>query len=255
MTLATIVVCAHNEEDYIEACLRSILNQRLPPRLIILVADRCTDGTVDIARGQLARTRFLIIEKNQSSWKNSISENLQLALNKAIGDALVVVDADMTLPPNFLETLLPQLNTYASISGQVRTDPSPGSLNRLVSGWETTYLFSPLGQQARGGARAISLEALKTASGIRDVYAWESDLDSRLRRLGFKVKVDRRVTVLHRRKMTLRHSISYQAQAGRARRELGVSPLRTLLHSMIRLRPFVIYGYLKEGNHSHPPGQ
>lgn len=243
MTVATVVVCAHNEENYIEACLRSILRQTLPPGLVIFVADRCSDRTVEIGRQQLASAKSLIIEKNETFWNNSISENLQLALDKSVGTSFVVADADMLLPPNFLETLLPQLNNYASISGLVRTDPTQGFLNALVAAWEKTYLISPLGQQPRGGARAISLEALKKVNGFRDVYAWESDLDTRLKKLGLKVKLERKVAVLHRRKMTLRHSVSYQIQAGRARRELGISPVRTLLHSLVRLRPFVIYGY------------
>ena len=244
MTLVTIVVCAHNEESYVEDCLRSILRQSLRSSLIIVVADRCTDRTVDVVRGQLANTDSVIIEKNQSSWRNSISENLELALSKAVGDALVVVDADMTVPPDFLETLVPQLKTYASVSALVRTDPTRSLLNRLVSAWELTYRFTPLGQQPRGGARVISLSALKTVRGFRDVYAWESDLDNRLRKAGFKVKLDATVTVLHRRKMSLAHSIAYQIKAGKARRELGISPLRTLFHSLVRLRPFVMYGYL-----------
>ncbi len=216
------------------------------------MADTCTDGTVDIARGQLANVESLIIEKNQSSWKNSISENLQLALNKAVGDALVVVDADMTLPKDFLEVLLPQLNTYACISALVRTDPTCGMLNRLVATWEVTYRFSPLGQQPRGGARVISLKTLKAIGGFRDVYAWDSDLDARFRKSAFKIRLDRSVAVLHRRKMTLNRSIEYQIQAGKARRELGVSPLLTLLHSLSRLRPFVIYGYFRGRLPSHP---
>jgi len=241
------VICAHNEEDYIEECLQSILNQTSPPELVILVADRCTDHTVSIAKRQLEKTRSTIIEKSVSTWRNSISENLQLGLEKAVGDVLVVVDADMTVPSGLLEALLSDLNGYAVASALVRTDSSKGTLNRLVGLWELTYHFAPLGEQPRGGARAISIKALKSAGGFRDVYAWESDLDNRLRKLGFKVKLDRRVTVLHRRTMTLARSMAYQIQAGRARRQLGISAQRTILHSLVRLRPFVIYGYFKNG--------
>jgi glycosyltransferase involved in cell wall biosynthesis len=241
---STVVVCAHNEQNYIKGCLRSILSQSSKPDFIIVVADRCTDQTVNVARQVLASTPSLIIEKQTASWKNSISENLQLGLSRAEGEAFVVVDADIILSKEFLETLVPQLEEYAVVSALVRTDPLMGTLNRLVALWELTYTLTPLGDQPRGGARAISIGALKTVGGFRDVYAWESDLDNRLRHAGFRVKLDRRVSVLHRRKMTLNKSISYQMRAGRARRELGVSSLRTLLHSIVRLRPFVMIGYL-----------
>lgn len=185
----------------------------------------------------------MIVEKNFQAWKNSISENLQIGFEKATGDALVIVDADMILGPKFFENILPELNNFAVVSALVRTDPSGGGLNRLVSMWERSYAFAPLGEQPRGGARAIAMAALSALGGFRDVYAWESDLDNRLRKMGLKVKLDRSVSVLHRRKMTFARSIEYQKQAGRARRELGVSPLRTILHSLIRLRPFVLVGY------------
>jgi GT2 family glycosyltransferase len=192
----------------------------------------------------------LILEKERSSWQNNISENLQLGLEKATGVALVVVDADMVVPERFLEALLSELDSLAAVSALVRTDPARGLLNRLVAAWELTYAFTPLGEQPRGGARAIAVKPLKLVGGFRDVYAWESDLDTRLRKAGFKVKLDRSVSVLHRRKMTVARSVAYQIQAGRARKELHVSPLRTLLHSIVRLRPFVVVGYLSGKNAS-----
>ena len=244
MTSSTVLVCAHNEEDYIGDCLESILRQKRSAGLIIVVADRCTDRTVDLAKKQLEKSPSLILQKHRLNWRNSISENLQLGFSRAIGDALVIVDADMTLPPDFLAIVLPQMDRFAVVSAIAKTDSSRSVLNRLVSVWELTYTFSPLGEQPRGGARAISMRALKAVGGFRDVYAWETDLDLRLRRAGLKVKLDKGVVVLHRRRMTLARSIAYQIQAGRARRELGISPVRTLLHSIIRMRPFVLIGYL-----------
>jgi glycosyltransferase involved in cell wall biosynthesis len=240
-----VIVCAHNEESYIQDCLRSLIQQTYRPDFVVVVADRCTDRTVTIAKDELKNQRSSILEKKRATWANSISENLQMGLKEAKGDALVVVDADIIIPPNLLASLLPQLEQYAVVSPVVRTDSSQGTLNRLVSLWERTYAIAPLGDQPRGGTRAISINALNSVGGFRDVYAWESDLDKRLRGAGFRLKIDRSLRVIHRRKMTVRHSISYQIQAGRARKELHVSLFRTLLHSIIRLRPFVVVGYLK----------
>lgn len=247
MTVAsTIVVCAHNEELYIEGCLRSILSQSLLPSLIIVVLDRCNDRTGQITRTVLPQGSCLVLEKQRSSWQNSIPENLELGRRRAAGDALVVIDADMTVPPDFLERVVSQLDNYASVSALAITDPSQGSLNRLVSIWEKTYRVAPMGDQPRGGCRAISLEALEEIGGFRDIGAWDTDLDLRLRKAGYRVRLDRQVAVLHRRRMETKRSISYQVDAGRHRRKLGVGFGRTFLHAIFRLRPFVIYGYLKE---------
>jgi len=139
LTSATVLVCAHNEEDYIGDCLESILRHKPSAGLIIVVADRCTDRTVDLAKKQLERSPSLILRKDRLNWRNSISENLQLGFSRAIGDALVVVDADMTLSPNFLAIILPQMDRFAVVSAIAKTDSSRSVLNRLISFWELTY--------------------------------------------------------------------------------------------------------------------
>jgi GT2 family glycosyltransferase len=187
----------------------------------------------------------LIIEKRKSLWKNSYAENLEIGRKNAVGEVLAIVDADILVPSLFLEKTSSSCPEWASVSALVRTDPSQGVLNRLVSFWEKSYLFTPLGREARGGARSISIRALAKVEGFRDVIAPDTDLDIRLRKHGGKVKMDTSLVALHLRKMSLVRSVLYQIRAGEARRQLGVSPLRTLLHSIARLRPFVLYGYLK----------
>ena len=239
-----MLICAHNEESYIRESLEGILQQSIPPARIILVADRCTDKTVETARNILPKNS-IVIEKQELLWKNSYAENLEIGRKKAIGDVLAIVDADILVPPLFLEKTSASCSEWASVSAQVRTDPSQGLMNRLVSFWERSYLFTPLGREARGGARGISMRALAEVGGFRDVIAPDTDLDIRLKRRGERVKMDTSLVALHLRKMSLVRSVFYQIRAGEARRQLGVSPLRTLLHSIARLRPFVVYGYVK----------
>jgi len=187
----------------------------------------------------------IVIDKRESLWKNSYAENLEIGRKNAVGAILAIVDADILVPPLFLEKTSASYQEWASVSALVRTDPSGGLMNQLVSFWERSYLFTPLGQEARGGARSISIRALSDVGGFRDVMAPDTDLDIRFKRLGEKVKLDPSLIALHLRKMNLVRSVLYQIKAGQARRQLGVSPSRTLLHSIGRLRPFVLYGYLK----------
>src|SRR5881397_4218766 len=131
----------------------------------------------------------------------------------------------------------------------LRVRPSPDrsepGIDELFCFLERSYLFAPLGREARGGARSISMRALAEVAGFRDVIAPDTDLDIRLKKHGEKVKMDTSLVALHLRKMSLARSVFYQIKAGEARSQLGVSLLRTLLHSILRLRPFVVYGYLK----------
>jgi len=248
---SSVIVCAHNEEIYIEGCLKSILAQTVLPSQVIVVLDRCTDGTKGIALRVLQEKGHLI-EKAAQQWRHSISENLEIARTRANGQALAIIDADITVPADFLERLLPQLNEYSSISALARTDPSQGLLNKAVSVWEYTYRFAPFGKEPRGGARVILTHDIAEIGGFRDVAAWDTDVDNRLRRLGHKVKLDTSLTALHRRRMTISRSLSYQIEMGRARKELGLSLSRTVMHSIFRLRPFVVYGYVRQDNQRNP---
>ncbi|MFF7250623.1 glycosyltransferase [Embleya sp. NPDC008237] len=47
----TALVPAHNEEAQIGETIQSLYGQRRPPETIIVIADNCTDRTVEIARG------------------------------------------------------------------------------------------------------------------------------------------------------------------------------------------------------------
>lgn len=240
----TVLICAHNEESYIETSLEGILRQSSPPTRIILIADKCTDETVAIARRILPRNS-IILEKQKSIWKNSYAENLEIGRKNAIGEVLAIIDADILVPPLFLEKTSASCLEWASVSALIQTDPSQGLMNRLISIWERSYLFTPLGREARGGARSVSMGALAQVAGFRDVMAPDTDLDIRLKQHGRKVKMDTSLVALHLRKMSLMRSVFYQIRAGEARRQLGISLLRTLLHSIGRLRPFVLYGYIK----------
>ena len=250
----TVLICAHNEESYIRKSLEGVLRQSIPPARIILVADRCTDKTVAMSKNMLPRNS-IIIGKRELLWKNSYAENLEIGRKNAIGDVLAIVDADILVPPLFIEKTSASCLDWASVSALVRTDPSQGLMNKLVSFWERSYLFAPLGREARGGARSISMRALAKAGGFRDVIAPDTDLDIRLKQHGERVKMDTSVVALHLRKMSLVRSVFYQIRAGEARRQLGVSPLRTLLHSVARLRPFVLYGYIKAKSDANKLGR
>jgi len=241
----TVLICAHNEESYIQKSLEGILLQSIPPARIILVADRCTDRTVQISRALLPKGSILV-EKGRSLWKNSYAENLEIGRRDAIGELLAIIDADILVPSFFLERLSTFCDGWASVSALVRTDPRQGWLNRIVSFWERSYALAPMRREARGGARIVSLKALGEIGGFQDVMAPDTDLDIRLRQHGLRVRIDMALVALHLRRMSLARSVSYQIRAGRARRELGVSILRTFAHSIVRLRPFVLYGYVEE---------
>ena len=92
--MLSIIIPAHNEERYVEQCLRSIKNQKFSDYEIIVICDSCTDKTKDIAKKYTKKVHE-IKKKNVSAARN-------YGANKAKGDVLVFLDADCVIAPNLL---------------------------------------------------------------------------------------------------------------------------------------------------------
>ncbi len=98
LPLVSVVIAAYQEGRYIEACLRSLLEQTYPRLEIVLVDDGSTDGTVDIAK------RFPIRLLRQSHLGAGVARNL--GARESAGDVLVFLDGDMVFPRPFIERLV-----------------------------------------------------------------------------------------------------------------------------------------------------
>lgn len=203
---------------------------------VVVICDRCSDGSAGLA----GNFPVLLIEKQQSKWKNSYAENLQMGLERANGEFTAVVDADIALEPDYFTKSMPTFrdSRVASVSGKILTEPS-SLFNRLYSIWERSYDIINLGREPRGGARVYRTAELKDA-GFRDVIAPDTDVDLRLK--GERKYLSDAIA-FHMRRMTISRAIHGQIKAGMARRELNSPLWRVLLHSIVRLRPFVLYGY------------
>jgi len=104
----SVIIAAHNEAEEIEQTLQSLLNQDYPVERfeIILVADRCTDRTVDIIRklsGKFKNLRFFEISdvpEGMSPKKFALQEGISVAHFPR----LVLMDADCQVGPQYLQT-------------------------------------------------------------------------------------------------------------------------------------------------------
>ena len=102
--LVTIVVPAHNEERIISRCAEALMSQRWSKLEIIFVADRCTDGTVDLLRRTVdGDERVRIIENNScpDSWAGKCNA-ARLGAAGASGRYLIFMDADTIADPDLI---------------------------------------------------------------------------------------------------------------------------------------------------------
>jgi glycosyltransferase involved in cell wall biosynthesis len=235
-------MAVHNEEAYLPLSLESL--KEAPISELVVVLDRCTDRSEAIVRKEFPEAR--IITKTEAKWKNSYAENLQIGFNNSSMDIMCIQDADIKSSPKVFQVLEGKLDdTIASVSPALETYKRASLLNFVYHYWEKTFELISLGREPRGGFRLIKRKALEKVGGFKDVEAPDTQLDLDLRKAGYESKFVKEVTCLHLRKVSANRAIRSQILSGRMRRKMKMPFLRVLAHSLVRLRPFVLYGYLK----------
>ncbi len=95
--MMSIIIPAHNEEQYIATCLDSIIAQSFPNYEVIVVCDTCKDYTKTIAK-RYTKKVFFSEERNVSAARNYGAVH-------ATGNILVFLDADSVVAPNLLKEI------------------------------------------------------------------------------------------------------------------------------------------------------
>ena len=241
--LISVICCAHNEEEYVDKSVPSILKAlKGIPAEVLFIADRCTDNTADIAR----RYNVKVIEKTWKKWENSYAEALQTGYLEAKGTYVSILDADIAVPTNFFHHLLSLImGDIASVAADVVTYPDT-FWNRVFYAWEKTYNLAPLGKEPHGAARLILMKALDKIGGFQDVAAPDTNLDIRLVKAGYKSVAVSALKTYHLRQLSLGKMVSGQIRSGRARYALGINFKRTVGHSILRVRPLILQGWMLE---------
>jgi len=101
----TVLIPAHDEEASLPQTIASLVGQTHPPERIIVVADNCTDSTVEVAR----RAGVEVVESVGNTHKKAGALNQVLRrLLPAQGDndTVMIVDADTRLDDGFLEAVV-----------------------------------------------------------------------------------------------------------------------------------------------------
>ncbi len=232
----------HNEEEYLLDSLRTLKKNENQFFEFVFVLDKCTDNSESIVVQWFTNAK--IIKKESNKWANSYAENLQLGFEASEGSIICIQDADATAPSK-LEPLLEKLrDDVASVAPILLTSKDGSFFNRLYYWWEKTRIFAPWGEEPRGALRLIRRDCLEQVGGFKDVITPDTQLDIELRKAGFRSIAVKSSVYYHLRKFSFRKAIRSQIQAGRMRRQLNVPFWRVLGHSVFRLRPFVVYGYL-----------
>lgn len=170
--IISIIIPAHNEEKYIGKCLESIskASKLLQNQVeIIVVLNRCTDKTEEIAKSYNCIT-INNDDKNLSKIRNT-------GVERARGEIIVTIDADTQMNEHMLAKVVQNLSSGKYIGGGVTGKFERMSLGIFVS---TMLLIGPL--LFKYGAISVGIfwcykEDFKSINGFNEAMLMAEDAD------------------------------------------------------------------------------
>jgi cellulose synthase/poly-beta-1,6-N-acetylglucosamine synthase-like glycosyltransferase len=176
-----ILVPAHNEESLLPQLLSSIREIDYPPSMYAtyVIADNCIDRTAEIAR----RVDAQVLERFNS---NLVGKGyaLQWALNKIWDngvqhDAVLILDADSTISPNFLRVMDARLSGGERIIQGYYAASNPDrawSVGLRYAALTAVHYLRPQGKMVLGGSAGLKGNGMVFAADILKQYPWPASL-------------------------------------------------------------------------------
>lgn len=207
-----VVIAAHNEQDCIVDTLQAATCQTYPVSAVVVMADNCTDRTVELARSVPGVT---VIETVDNAHRKAGALNAAWAHLRMRVDHFACLDADTIIEPESVAQWVAQMvaePATAGVSARFTMQPTPGAsswsnlLARLQKAEFARWTDTALG---RGGKTTVlagtacmvrvtaldELAAERVREGVHDgPWTYASDVEDfeltyRMRRLGHATKV------------------------------------------------------------------
>lgn len=185
MKSISVVIPAHNEENYIEKCIESVkaaANEVGIPAEIIVVCNRCTDSTADIA-GSLGAT---VIENDS----RCIAAVRNAGIRAASGPIIITIDADSLMPQSAICEVEEKLESGKYVGGGAIPVFDRASLGIFFSTLYVAWNLAPVMIKNRaalsGGMFWFNKADYETVGGFDEQLVSLEDMDFavRMNRLG-----------------------------------------------------------------------
>ncbi|WP_421742410.1 glycosyltransferase [Cellulomonas sp.] len=192
-----VVVPARDEEQLVGRCLGSLQSARQAARAVrpdltvdlVLVLDRCTDGTRSVALGHLD-VRLVDLDEGRAGAARAAGVRDALARSTADPARTWVAgtDADSVVPEGWILEHLRLADAGADVVvGTVRPDPTDLSPAQLAA-WRTTRVPGRPNGHVHGANLGVRADAYLRAGGFPDLPEHEDvDLVETLTALGARV--------------------------------------------------------------------
>lgn len=211
-----IVIPVHNEEDFLESTLNSILNQSLLPKKVVLVNDNSTDGTEAIMDKYLRKNPIFLKLNTISTTEHMPGSKVINAFNKGLEllddeyDFMVKLDADIILPANYFEIISIHFKNDSSIGicgGFIYEQTDNGN-------WELNHPMDT--EHIRGAFKAYSKSCFKAMGGLKNAMGWDTVDELLAKYHGFRLHTDPTLKLKHLRPTGMAYNKSAKRLQGKA---------------------------------------
>jgi glycosyltransferase involved in cell wall biosynthesis len=182
----TVVIPAYNEEQYIGACLASVIANGANIHEIIVVNNASSDNTESVAKSYPG-ARVITEERK------GVTRARQRGIDEATGDIIAFIDADTIMPKGWIDDVVRSFQNRPAMvcmSGPYRYYDSTRSQDILLRAfwWASAPLtYMLVGYMVLGGNFAARRSALAAIGGFDttiDFYGDDTDIARRLHTQG-----------------------------------------------------------------------
>jgi glycosyltransferase involved in cell wall biosynthesis len=168
----SIIIPAHNEERHIEKCIESLLAQDYQDIEIIVVDNGSKDNTPKIVENYVKsygeKVRLLRLERNLG-----IGGGRNVGAFNASGDILVLVDADMVFPSDYIRKLVSPIQ----LGEALLTTHSTEYVANISSPWVKVQgqIVRSMGKRIGEQFRAVQREFFIRHGGLDPRFQYHAD--------------------------------------------------------------------------------
>ena len=243
----SIVIPAHNEETFIEETLKSLAEQTLLPKKIVVVDDQSTDNTAEKAEFFAEKYPFISVVRTTSSEAHLPGSKVINAFQKGLNtlddeyDIICKFDADLIFPKNYLET----------ISRHFSANPRAGMAGgfcylKTGNDWKLESLTDK--DHIRGALKAYRKECFEDIGGLRASMGWDTADELLALYHGWEVITDPTLKVKHLRPTGFTYNKKAKWKQGEAfyklRYGLIITTIASVKLALKKKNPALIKDYL-----------
>ena len=254
-----IVIPAHNEAEFLEQTLNSLVKQTLQPKKIVVVNDHSTDETQTIIEQFSSHYNFIFGVQQTSSNTHEPGSKIIDAFNKGLDildldyDVICKFDADLIFPENYLETV-------ATHFKQNKNTGMAGGFCYIESNGEWILENLTNKDHLRGALKAYRKECFEQIGRLKSCVGWDTVDELLAQYFGWNITTDPNLIVKHLRPTGSSYKASSSVLQGEAMYKMRYGFLITLISTIkiafkkkqTAIIPHYLKGFIKAKKHNIP---